>query len=304
MSRKFRAIYFVLLFVSLFSPSLLFAFTNDDVYDAPGLDSRRETLSSIPQEHIDPFTGGLTLSFEDIRLPGNGGLDLVIQRTYNSKNVCKGWTCVGADCGCIQGENTWLGYGWTLHFGRLHKSTGSTGHVIEMPDGSMHSAYTKAYPTFITKDYWLFDSSANTVTLTNGTKIYYEAAKEPSKLSGHILYRAFRIEDANLNTITIYYQASGTEDIISYVTDSVGRTLIFTTQTINGTTRLTGISGSGVSITYTHQPLTTMYETVLTQANLPVGNPWQYTYGNSTSELELSGVTTPYGGTITYNSSV
>jgi YD repeat-containing protein len=295
------------LFIILFLPSLLFAL--DELYDAPGIDPHRETLSSIPQEHIDPFTGGLTLSHVDISLPGNGGLDLVIQRTFNSKNVCSGWTCMGASCGCTQGENTWMGYGWTLHFGRLYRSNNINGpQVIEMPDGSMHSAYTKLYTTFITKDYWLYDDNAMTVTLTNGTKIYYGHTGGPSKLSGYILYDATKIVDANGNAINIYYTASGS-DIISYVTDSVGRQINFTTQTINGATRLTAISGPGVSIRYTHQALTTMYQTVLTQANLPVGNPWKYTYGsgaanssgNSTSNLELGSVITPYGGTISYS---
>lgn len=61
----------------LLSPSLLFALV--DLLDAPGIDARRETLSSISEEHIDPFTGGVTLSHEDARLPGNGVLDFVIQ---------------------------------------------------------------------------------------------------------------------------------------------------------------------------------------------------------------------------------
>jgi len=39
----------------------------------------------VSYEHIDTFTGGVILSFVDGRLPGNGGLDLVIQKTYNSK---------------------------------------------------------------------------------------------------------------------------------------------------------------------------------------------------------------------------
>ncbi|MCL5024449.1 MAG: DUF6531 domain-containing protein [Nitrospirae bacterium] len=300
MFKSLRVFFILTLGVVLLTP--LFAFGNDNIYDAPGLDPHRETLSSIPQEHIDPFTGGLTLTFEDIRLPGNGGLDLMIQRTFNSKNVCSGWTCIGSVCSCEQGENTWLGYGWTLHFGRLHRSTSINGpHVIEMPDGSMHSAYTKLFPAYITKDYWLYDYNYNIVTLTNGTKIYYEAASGISKVGpNYILYRATKIEDANGNAINIHYQTSG-NDIISYVTDSVGRRLDFTTQTINGSTRLTGISGAGVSITYTHQALTTMYETVLTQANLPIGNPWKYTYGNSTDGLELSSVITPYGGKISYS---
>jgi hypothetical protein len=196
-----------------------------------------------------------------------------------------------------------LGYGWTLHFGRLYRSTNvNRPHIIEMQDGSMHAAYTKSAPTYITKDYWLYDDNAMTLKLTNGTKIYYEQTGGPSKLEGYILYNATRIVDVNGNTINIHYTASGS-DIISYVTDSVGRQINFTTQTINGSTRLTSISGSGVSISYTHQALTTMYETVLTQANLPVGNPWTYTYGNGTTtdRRELNSVTTPYGGTISYS---
>lgn len=68
-------------------------------------------------------TVGLTLTFEDIRLPGNGGLNLVIQRTYNSKNTCNEWTVTPYGTSCSKNdENTWLGFGWTLHFGRLFKS--------------------------------------------------------------------------------------------------------------------------------------------------------------------------------------
>ena len=144
---------FLLFFLTLL-PSFLFA--SDEIYDAPGLDPHRETLSSIPNEHIDPFTGGLTLTFEDIRLPGNGGLDLVIQRTFNSKNTCNEWLNWLNQWSChIPGENTWLGYGWTLHFGRLFKSnSANVSHVVEMPDGSRHAGYNKLSASgWITKDY-------------------------------------------------------------------------------------------------------------------------------------------------------
>lgn len=284
------------IFCLFFSPSLLLA--SDDLYDAPGLDPHRETLSSIPQEHIDPFTGGLTLSFEDIRLPGNEGLDLVIQRTFNSKNVCNGWTCVGSTCSCEKGENTWLGYGWTLHFGRLFKSYNvNIPHVVEMPDGSRHTAYTKSGSTYITKDYWLLDlGSSYVLTLTNGTKIYYgQSGPSLPNWPQHSVYYATKIEDVNGNEINIYYKSSGSSEI-DYVIDSVGRNINFTTSVINGATRLTSISGAGVSISYTHQSQPTLYDTLLTKANLPEGNPWEYTY----DALELKSVKSPYGGVITY----
>jgi hypothetical protein len=130
----------ILLFiVLLLFPALLFAFTNDDLYDAPGVDPHRETLSSIPEERIDPFTGGLTLSHVDARLPGNGGLDFIIQRSFSSKSMCDEWVQFGGPWSCnIEGERTWAGFGWKIHFGRLFISSSPAQgpHFVEMPDGS------------------------------------------------------------------------------------------------------------------------------------------------------------------------
>jgi hypothetical protein len=178
MIRLLKKIFVVFLFGLFLSPTFTFgySFSPDDIYDAPGFDPNRETLSSMPNEHIDTFTGGLTLIFEDIRLPGNGGLDLVVQRTFNSKSTCNEWTVWLGDTLCTKNdENTWLGYGWTLHFGRLFYSLNvNKPHVIEMPDGSRHPAYNRISGSgYITKDYWLFDANSRTLTLTNGTTIYY-----------------------------------------------------------------------------------------------------------------------------------
>lgn len=298
MKKIFETIFSIpfLLLIFFSFPSVLLAL--DELYDAPGLDPHRETISSIPEEHIDPFTGGLTLTFEDIKLPGNGGLDLVIRRTFNSKNVCSGWTCIGNSCACEKGENTWLGYGWTLHFGRLFKSNNvNSRHFVEMSDGSRHIAYFKSGSTYITKDYWLLDlGSSYVLTMSNGTRIYYgqNGPLHPG-YPQHTVWYATKIEDANGNTINVYYKSSGS-NIISYVIDSVGRRIDFTTSIINGSTRLISISGPGVSVNYTHQSLQTLYDTILTRANLPEGNPWEYTYNG----LELLSVKTPYGGLLTY----
>ena len=89
----------ILVLMLLLSENFLFAF--DELYDAPGFDPHRDTISSFPNEHIDPFTGGLILTFEDIRLPGNGGLDPVIQRTFNSKNTCNAWTGTPGAYSCL-----------------------------------------------------------------------------------------------------------------------------------------------------------------------------------------------------------
>jgi len=56
----------------------------DEVFDARGFNPNRDYFSQLPYEHIDPMTGNLLLTFTDLVLPGNAGLDLKIQRTYNS----------------------------------------------------------------------------------------------------------------------------------------------------------------------------------------------------------------------------
>jgi hypothetical protein len=67
MNKRFKVAFILSIFILLLTPSLLFA--TDDLYDAAGIDPHRETISSIPEEHIDPFTGGVTLNHIDARLP-------------------------------------------------------------------------------------------------------------------------------------------------------------------------------------------------------------------------------------------
>jgi len=225
MINRIKKQWVVLLFVFFLFPTFLFA--SDELYDAPGFDPNRETFSSMPNEHIDAFTGGLILTFEDIRLPGNGGLDLVIQRTYNSKNTCNEFTYWGYWYCSKDDENTWLGFGWTLHFGRFFKSNSANSpHVIEMPDGSRHAAYNKSSGSgFITKDYWLLNlnSSPPVLTLTNGTRIYYGwGGPYHPDYPTHTAFYATKIQDTNGNEINIYYKYFGRNEI-SYIIDSVGK---------------------------------------------------------------------------------
>ncbi len=109
----------VVCFLSLVFPSLLFAdSTIENGYDFTGTLGQREMLSSTPEERIDPLTGAVSYSYVDAKLPGNGGLDLVIQRTFNSKDMCYAWTLPGSVWSCnTYGEKTWMGFGWQLHLG-------------------------------------------------------------------------------------------------------------------------------------------------------------------------------------------
>lgn len=320
MSRFSKAVCAVVFFCLFYLPSALFA--ADDLYDAPGFNANRSTVSSADFEHIDPFTGGLIYSFEDMRLPGNGGLDLVIQRTFNSKNVCRTWAQIGTNpptCPYnfvnIKKEDSWAGLGWTMHMGKLYAKVNlSLPHIIEMPDGSQHEAYNKPDGTFVTKDYWQLQLVSGTfvATLTDGKKITYGHFAGITSDNQYNEYYATKIQDSNGNTITItYYEPDGTADRLEYyaairsITDSAGRITTFnlTPGTIAGRYRLASIQrpdGKFITFAYTLIDTANPNRALLTTVQPPEGNPWQFSYNTATSLHEPSSVTTPYSATIQY----
>ncbi|MCL4476730.1 MAG: carboxypeptidase regulatory-like domain-containing protein [Nitrospirae bacterium] len=307
MDKLLRSSIITFIFLLLLSQPL---FALDDLLDAPGIDPNRETISSMPDEHIDPFTGGLTLSHVDARLLGNGGLDLVIQRSFSSKNMCNEYTYFTNWYCSNRGEKTWMGYGWKLHFGQAFIKVTNINDIqtIEMPDGSRHAAYKRdgSMTKYITKDYWLLDWTGSTwvLTLTNGTKLYLGQASSHlnSRYINHTLYLVSKIEDANGNTINIYYKndpAIAGFMIPNYIIDSVGRRIDFYYSTVNGGTYLTRISGPGIDIDYAYDPITGLYGAALLKSvTFPLGPPWEYTYDETL--MDLLTVKTTSGGILSY----
>lgn len=53
-----------------------------DFYSEPGIHPNRALINGGPAESIDPFTGSLQWHFTDLHLPGNGGFDLKVIRSY------------------------------------------------------------------------------------------------------------------------------------------------------------------------------------------------------------------------------
>jgi hypothetical protein len=49
-------------------------------YQEPGLSPHREVVDQHVSERIDPFTGKLQIHAVDLVIPGNGGLDIQVQR--------------------------------------------------------------------------------------------------------------------------------------------------------------------------------------------------------------------------------
>lgn len=85
-------------------------------------DSTQAVFQQV-QESVAPFTGNLSLVQTDLVLPGNGGMDLKVQRVYNSRIWGRRDT---SNPGVVAyNERSIAGLGWSFHFGRVRNPFGS-----------------------------------------------------------------------------------------------------------------------------------------------------------------------------------
>src|SRR5579862_81938 len=87
--------------------------TPRDYYAEPGLNPFKQGMGQDFSEDIDPFGGTVRLHYTDLFIPGNGGLNISVQRVYHSLQDLVEY-----------GERTIelsspMGLGWTMHFGRI-----------------------------------------------------------------------------------------------------------------------------------------------------------------------------------------
>jgi YD repeat-containing protein len=206
-----------------------------DYYSEPGSNPHRDATTFSPNEHIDPFTGGLQLRHVDVFIPGDGGLNLTIQRVYNSNNVYKSRDDGSGGAAPYPSallSRSPFGMGWSLHFGRVTRSAATPAPcdpsqtddvldnpVLELPDGSQQILVNNDTgllngPLYITKDQWvatcITPNSGLLVVSPDGTQYRMDHL-----VSGGTTYDAdtdnawytTQIKDRNGNTIDITYTA-------------------------------------------------------------------------------------------------
>lgn len=278
-----------------------------DFYAEPGLNPSRAYSQSTDFDVVDPFTGKLQLHHTDIFIPGNGGLNLEVGRSYTSGD---GWV---------------TGNAWTTGFGYVYrKATASlcaTGlytsnmynPVLVLQDGSRHILSDSDNPAylFITNQYWKATCEANgnglIVTSPEGTR--YDMLFS----AGDATYQKWyvtKITDRNGNWINIAYQnPNGNGAIISGVSASDGRTLTYSyIADAYGFSRLSSITDGSRTWQYSYIDGTTVGLSVgtylLQTVTLPDATTWSYTYngnlGTSAGSYKIKSVTTPQGGTVNY----
>jgi YD repeat-containing protein len=269
-------------------------------YQEAGLSPTRAYVNQHSAEHLDPFSGKVQWHFTDFFLPGNGGLDLAVQRSYSSLDD-------------KYPESSPAGVGWTMHFGRvLRRSTvdicdlahtSVVNPVLELADGSRHILYVGVDGfSFITTGFWRADCVSNgspglTVFSPDGTR--YEMTAMGMQLGDPVhpinTYYPSRITDRNGNWMAISYAFFSNTFGVTGVTTSDGRSLTYAYDA----------AGMIKSVT---DGLRTWDYTVeggfLTEVKRPDNASWKFAYNalapGNVGQASLNKVTYPGGGTIQY----
>jgi len=272
------------------------------IFDDTGFNPYREHFNQAFNERIDPFTGNLILSYTDIYLPGKGGLDLKIQRTYNSKIFKSAFT------GNLI-HDSWVGVGWSLHMGRAIFPGTATKPIIEMPDGTKQQMYllNDNSGTHVSRNRWKgdYENEGSTIVyrlyLTDGTRYTFKSMGVTLEFNVNY-WPVTEIMDSNGNKIEIDYETAFGQAFIDEIIDSEGRTISFNYNTNDENKELLSIEVNNRTWQYEYMDISEIGRSLLEKVELPNGDSWNYEYNTSnTPKYELTKVVYPSGGEISYS---
>lgn len=177
----------------------------------------------LPSSNNETVVGSQSFSYviPIISLPGRAGLDLDLNLYYNS-----GIWDVDATGGTItfNADRDFPSYGFRLDFGYIEVIPGGNA-ILAKGDGTkinLASPNGTAYFQSLDGSNIVFGlSGTNVLTYNNGTQVQYQPFPSNSNL-----LRPVTIKDPNGNFISISY-VSGHDQMISTVTDSLGRVITF-----------------------------------------------------------------------------
>jgi RHS repeat-associated protein len=289
-------------------------------------------VHELPGETVDPFTGTLRLIQTDLVLPGKAGLDLRIVRSYSSK-IWGRSDALDMEPLLAEKERTVLGYGWSLHMGRLRNphASGQSGicsgdfPVYEAPDGSSHVFYPApgSNTLFFSKDYWRMEKGCAALSgngacvwTSTGQRLEFSNASANQFFMGTTpVWPASGIVDSHNNRISVAYVADQS-GAVSSITDTYNRTVTFSYTTDVDGKRLASITANNNVYTYSYTAYTGANTSgtgriglpgkrrFLTEVTPPSGPSYSYTYGYQNTLVQnqyaLTSLTLPSGGTTTY----
>lgn len=285
-----------------------------DFFQQKGLPRAQGVEAQSANELINTFTGKLQYHFTDLLIPGNGGMDLAIRRSYNSID-----DPLATPASWASYEYSPIGLGWTMHMGRVIRgankaicsaswSSASANPVLELPDGSRQILYEyyeagASTPTWLTKDFWRAKCHSGFLHVQSPDGTTYEMTAmghsfgEPGSLQR--TFYAGRIVDRNGNWFNLSYSFLPIGVYaLSQITTSDGRSVSF------------AYSGSTLaSITDTLSNRVWQYtvgaglagHVQLNRVQRPDGLSWKYAYRTGTPGTgSMSRVEYPSGASIDY----
>lgn len=279
-------------------------------YQEPGISRNRDYVNQHANEHIDPFTGKLQFHFTDLFIPGNGGLDIAVQRSYSSLNE-------------QIGEYSPIGMGWTMHFGRVIRKattlvcdTANTqptlNPVLELPDGGRRVLYLAPdNMSWTTTDFW--KATCNLSSAGGGLDVFSpDGTKYEMTSQGHSFgspsntqrtYYTSRITDRNGNQLnfTYVFLPNGIYAVKS-VAASDGRSVTFayTGSNLTSATDDAPSDGKVRSFIYGYSNAY-MGGDYLRSVTRPGGESWLFDYNTTYPGIySLKQITYPSGGTVNY----
>ena len=292
-------------------------------YKNPGLDARHATANHSSDEHIDPFSGMLQLHHVDMTVPGNGGFDLILQRSYNNPGPAFG--SISDTMSYNRTPN--LGVGWNLLLGgRVLGATGAGGACtggnqlsFETPDGHRHGFLRQGDGTFLSPKRWKAECVAGGVKIYTTDSTRYDMLQGITEnIPGTIQTAPFlyptRIEDRNANSMTFTYGTLGTTTVLNEVNTSDARRVVFSYGTFPPSTTvvLSMVTIGSRNWTYYYYPTPAINDPVsgkgvafqLSAVDPPAGGHWTYTYNTcliaAAGACALAGFTYPEGGGNSY----
>jgi len=303
----------VLFFSVVGLPRTSSAQTDPDLqyYKEPGIYPTRSYLNQHFSENIDPFTGRLQLHYVDLYIPGNGGFDFEITRSYTSVD----------DSINPAATPTPFGVGWTMHFWRVlrrsdialcdvNQAGGSRMPVLELPNGSRYILFRDdfQFPNtggFMTTGRWRAEcmnaGGGLRVFAPNGTR--YEMTQLGNAPTGQNAWYTTKIIDRNNNSMSINYTSLSGNVVPLSITMSDGRQQVnFHYSSALFDAHLTSIDDGTRTWIYSYKQVAGAW--FLTQVTPPAGGSWQYAYkevfDNVAGLYSIKTLTYPQGGTINY----
>jgi YD repeat-containing protein len=287
-----------------------------DFYQEPGINPNRSYVEQNLSESVDPFSGALQLHYVDIHLPGNGGFDLKVTRSYNT---------AGVNSTSPASYKSLMGLGWTMHFGRVLRNKLSSdiclntnaqksieNPIIELPDGSRQQlAFTgTTQPLMLTRERWRAQcnvSGGSGLIVYSPDGVQYEMSQLVAEAGGPNPVNAWyarKITDRNGNFATINYASSASPEISS-VTTNDGRTISFSYADAGTLSRrVISITSAGQTFTYGYQAIFGVNAYQLISVSRPGGTSWNYSYNgelsNTAGGYMLNKLTYPQNGFISY----